>query len=108
MVVEIEEMSTTKKMYGWTKYGGARKGLVQEELDEWYCQTCGRRQTKELPYYMVPLDVDIRREFVRVCSECKNQAIKKRIDAFEALAKKVREGLSFDRVANLLSFPIKI
>lgn len=58
---------------GWSKWGGGLYGLDKEELDEWYCQTCGEKQTKTLPSYMFPVDT-FKRDFVRVCSECKAKA----------------------------------
>jgi len=60
-------------MYGWSKHGGRNFGLVMEELNEWYCQVCQEKQTKDLPAYYIPVDED-EREFVRVCSKCKNIA----------------------------------
>jgi len=60
-------------MYGWSKWGGATQGLVKEELDEWYCQVCGEKQTKTLPSYMIPMDLT-QRDFARVCSDCKAKA----------------------------------
>lgn len=98
---------TTKKMYGWTKYGGARKGMVMEELDEWFCQACGRPQPKEAPAYMVPLDEDIRREFVRVCAVCRDVEKKKGYTVFEQVSTTVRL-TSIYTFANLLSLPSKI
>lgn len=67
-------VSVTMKMYGWTKYGGAREGMFKEELETWYCQTCGEEQLKVLPSYMFPVD-ESDREFVRVCTLCKAKAI---------------------------------
>jgi len=60
-------ISITKQMYGWSKYGGARKGIVKESLDTWYCQVCGEEQTKGLPAYMYHIGD---RDYIRVCSKC--------------------------------------
>jgi hypothetical protein len=77
-------------MYGWSKYGGARHGLVKEELDEWFCQACRQKQVKELPNYMFDYDGDMR-DFIRICSKCRNTAIKERIRKVVDLFKKVRK-----------------
>ena len=71
----------TGKMYGWTKYGGANHGLVKEELDYWYCQVCGDKQTRLLPSYMFPMD-ETQRDFARVCSDCKATAKVKHVIIF--------------------------
>jgi len=61
------EISITKKMYGWTKYGGARHGLVKTDDDVWYCQACGEEQVKEIPGYMYEIND---REYLRLCAKC--------------------------------------
>ena len=71
-------------MYGWSKWGGGNKGLVKEELKEWYCQACIKPQKKELPSYMVETAT---REFVRVCSSCKHKMIKKNLKSYYDLIK---------------------
>ena len=63
----MEIVKLTKRMCGWTKYGGARKGLFKEDLDEWACQLCGTRHSKALPSYFVP-ETEDQREFYRICS----------------------------------------
>jgi len=84
MMNSLPSISITHKMYGWTKWGGPTNGLVKEELEEWYCQTCGEKQLKTFPSYMVPLD-DAQRDFVRVCSACKAQANIKRVTFYSEL-----------------------
>jgi len=96
----------TKKMYGWDKYGGGRRGMVIEDLDIWYCQSCKERQSRESPAYMLPLDEDIRREFVRVCSDCKHRAVEEGYTVFSDVVKVVR--VSVGEFANLLSLPSRI
>lgn len=76
-------LTITQKMYGWTKWGGARSGLVKEDLDVWYCQVCGREQIKILPCYMLPLDGE--REYVRICTLCKAKSIMKKLSKWEEL-----------------------
>lgn len=71
-------ISITQKMYGWTKWGGAREGILKEDLDVWYCQSCGQAQLKELPSYMIPTD-ETGRDFARICSVCKANTIRNRI-----------------------------
>ena len=74
MMEQYITVSITHKMYGWTKWGGARSGLVKEELDVWYCQCCGEKQVLVLPSYMFQVD-DLGREYVRVCTLCKAKSI---------------------------------
>ena len=74
----------TRLMYGWSKWGGGNKGLVKEELKEWYCQSCINLQKKELPSYMVETAT---REFVRVCSNCKHKMIQKKLKSYYELIK---------------------
>ena len=66
-LASFASISITKQMYGWTKYGGARKGVVKETLDTWYCQVCGEKQTRGLPAYMYHIGD---RDYIRVCSKC--------------------------------------
>lgn len=80
----------TAKMYGWSKYGGGRHGLVKETLDEWYCQCCGQQQTKSLPNYMFDYDGDMR-DFIRVCSKCKYEAMRLKIRKVSELFDKMRK-----------------
>ena len=77
-------VSITHRMYGWTKYGGAREGLVKEDLDIWYCQICGEKEVRVLPCYMFPMD-DSEREYVRVCTRCKAKSIIQKITKLEDL-----------------------
>jgi hypothetical protein len=77
-------MSMTMKCYGWTKWGGAREGMVKEDLEEWYCQACGEKQIRVLPSYMFPTD-DEGREFVRVCTLCKAKSIIGRLTKWQEL-----------------------
>lgn len=101
-----KSIKITKQMYGWSKYGGSNHGLVQEELDEWTCQACARRQTKSLAAYMVPMD-EYERDFVRVCALCKSLQLKEDLKDIFEIIHKVRkpEGLEafFASVENLLS-----
>ena len=85
---EKPTLSLNMLKYGWSKYGGANHGLVKEELDEWYCQCCGKKQTKILPSYMINLDDE--REFYRICSNCKNVALNKKVANIKALIRVIR------------------
>jgi len=76
-------------MYGWSKYGGGRHGLVKEDLDIWYCQVCGEKQTKTLPSYMFQAGDE--REFVRICSKCRFKATQLKIRKMEKLFDVVRK-----------------
>lgn len=96
----------TRKMYGWTKYGGGRKGTVQEELDEWVCQSCGEKHTKELPYYILPMD-SLEREFVKVCSVCKYVSEVAKVREYYDLIKITRDQ-AYRNLANLMSLSAKI
>ena len=82
------KVKITKLMYGWSKWGGGNKGLVKESLDEWACQACGEKQRRELPSYMLELWP---REFVRICSKCKNIATKNKLKSFYELLEYVKK-----------------
>jgi len=70
----------SRKCYGWSKWGGAREGLVKETLQEWYCQACGEKQTIDLPAFMYEI---VDNEFVRLCSRC--YAVSKAVRTFEEI-----------------------
>ena len=74
---------------GWTKWGGARSGMLKEELDEWYCQACGEKQVNVLPCYMFPLD-GLNRDFVRVCTLCKAKSVIKKFSVLNELLQALR------------------
>lgn len=84
MMEQYLTISITHKMYGWTKWGGAREGLVKEDLEVWYCQVCGEKQIRCLPSYMFPTD-ETEREFVRVCTLCKAKSILGKLTKLEEL-----------------------
>lgn len=77
-------------MYGWSKYGGARHGLVKGEAGIWYCQCCKAKCTKGMPQYMFPLDNTLR-EFVRLCSICSHLAKTADIHSYSDLISAVRK-----------------
>lgn len=84
-----DKVIITRRMYGWSKYGGARHGLVKEELEEWFCQVCAERQVKVLPNYMFDYFGD-KRDFIRICSKCKSKAKRGKIKSIISLFKKLR------------------
>ena len=80
-------VSITKMMYGWSKYGGPRYGLIKGEKD-WFCQACGSKQAKELGQYMIPIN-NSNREFARVCGICKHMQAKHKLN-YKRLCIKIR------------------
>lgn len=56
----------------WSKWGGARRDVYSGEggtkllEEEWFCQTCGEKQPKELPPYLYLYNL----EYIRVCAVC--------------------------------------
>lgn len=70
-----EEHIPTKLMYGWSKHGGATKGMVQQQADVWFCQSCKHEFAKIVPSFMFPM---FHREFARICQPCLDIAIAKR------------------------------
>jgi len=74
---------------GWTKWGGARSGMLKEDLEIWYCQVCAREQIRILPSYMFTVD-ETGRDFVRICSLCKAKSILRHISRLEELLDLVR------------------
>jgi hypothetical protein len=73
-----------KKRYGWSKYGGARDGLVKQTIDVWYCQVCGEENTKGMPTFMLEIHPN---EFIRICSKC--QSLIEDDDTFDTLRERV-------------------
>lgn len=87
MIIEtLPSISLTMRMYGWSKWSGGSEGLVKEELDEWYCQSCGDLQLKGLPSYMIPTD-EAQRDYIRVCTWCKAQSVVNKITFCKELLK---------------------
>ena len=86
LTIVIEEVIITKEMYGWSKYGGGRHGLVKTDDSVWYCQCCGKKQPRELPGYMFSIG---NREYLRLCSSC--WAIINEGFSFEEVKKMVRK-----------------
>lgn len=63
-----KEVSITRMMYGWSKHGGPRHGLVKKEpKGPWACQACAQQQSKVMPRYMYEFAPQ---EYVRVCGMC--------------------------------------
>lgn len=89
MMDQYITVSITHKMYGWTKWGGAREGMFKEDLEEWYCQACGEKQIRILPCYMFPTD-DTEREFVRVCTLCKAKSVIEHLSKWQELMRLLR------------------
>lgn len=89
----------TKMMYGWSKYGGGRHGLIGEEtMPEWTCQACGSQIPKIIPPFMFPVDNSYR-EFLRICANCQHQVLIYRINKMIELFDKCRKPKSiFDNL----------
>jgi hypothetical protein len=67
-----------KRMYGWSKYGGGMYGMVKGESD-WFCQSCGSKQAKEMAQYMIPIDI-FKRDYIRVCGICKHVQLRHKLN----------------------------
>lgn len=93
-------MNLTKKMYGWSKYGGGTHGALIEDGDEWTCQSCGDVQSKELPSYLVPLD-ESDRDFMRVCADCKNILERGKYVTYTQLVQVTRVSISRNSLPSL-------
>lgn len=98
--------TTTKKMYGWSKYGGATQGMVKEELDEWFCQICTDQQVRGMPEYLIAED-ERERDFLRVCGKCKYRQVTDHVTNMIDLMRVVRESHQYTirHIENLLSLP---
>jgi len=72
MDYRVTRVKVTRMMYGWSKYGGARHGLVKHN-GEWTCQICGETFPSEIPAYMFCWDIENLREFLRICGMCENK-----------------------------------
>lgn len=75
-------------MYGWTKYGGGKHGLVQKQTETWFCQNCREELHKSVPSFMIELNFG---EFGRICSECMNIAIEKKVSNLMDLIRKTKK-----------------
>jgi len=52
----------------WSKYGGARRGLIHSQSDPtWACQCCGNKQPRELPGFFIKHESG---EMVKLCAKC--------------------------------------
>lgn len=94
---KIVKTTITKKMYGWSKWGGARFGMITRETTwspSWVCQVCGKDQVRELPHYMIPLK-GTDREYIQVCSTCKHESVINKLKDHIALIEHIR-----GRIAN--------
>lgn len=81
----------TRKMFSWTKYGGANYGLVQaDKTTEWSCQACGNKQGSELPSYMFEFSEN---EFIRICTLCQAKKLQNHIKDLNELLELVRKHL---------------
>lgn len=87
-MVNIDEKTLNKAKYGWSKYGGARHGLIKQG-GRWYCQACGEEQPSIFPAYMLCVDNGEFRDFIRLCSACENIVKTKNIKNFLILKKRV-------------------
>ena len=76
-----------KKTGAWTKYGGARQGLIRENSDTWNCQGCGKELPNTLPGFMFEF---LTNEYVRLCSKCHNTVKTKKIETYYSLTRIVR------------------
>jgi len=82
MIESCLSVSLTGKMFGWSKWGGANRGVFTLlPSDEWWCQACGQKQTRNMPAYMIPMDL-FNRDFVKVCTLCRYKIIIKKIKTF--------------------------
>lgn len=85
-IIYLKTKTINKAKYGWTKYGGARHGLVKQG-GQWYCQACGKEQPDSLPAFMMCVDDGNLRSFIRLCAVCENVVKKKGITKFYVLKK---------------------
>jgi len=79
-----DHVSPTKLMYGWSKWGGGSKGLLQTNNDIWFCQACREEFPNAIQSFMFPV---FTREFGRICQRCLDKAILKRIKTLWDLMK---------------------
>jgi len=82
MIESCLSVSLTGKMFGWSKWGGGNQGIFTLlPSDEWWCQACGKVQTRNSPAYMIPIDA-FNRDFAKVCSACRHRTIILKIRTF--------------------------
>lgn len=85
----VDVVNINKMKYGWTKYGGARHGLVKHR-GEWTCQACAADHPDSLPAYMFNVDNGAFREFIRICAPCYKIAKVEKIKDLIKLIRRVR------------------
>jgi len=100
------KVTITKKMYGWSKYGGSRDNIRKEQLPIWYCQACGEEQVKILPQYMISEDEE-NVDYVRVCAVCKHKAVTNYLLEIDGLIALVRAPTQIVQLANLATIAIR-
>jgi hypothetical protein len=76
-----------KKIGAWSKYGGARQGLVREDSETWNCQGCAEELPNTLPGYMFEF---LPNEYVKLCSACQNTVKRRKITRYVTLTRIVR------------------
>lgn len=53
----------------WSKYGGARRGLIHSQsAPSWACQCCGKKQPRELPGFFI--NHESSGDKVKLCAKC--------------------------------------
>lgn len=75
------------KTGGWSKWGGARQGLIREKTDTWFCQVCGQEQPAELPPYFFQL---YPKEYLKICAKCRKKTLDLKITKTQTLIKVTR------------------
>lgn len=61
------------KSGSWTKWGGARRGLIHSQAEElWSCQLCGEQQPMSLAGFFI--EDEVCGEHLKVCALCFSKA----------------------------------
>jgi hypothetical protein len=85
-IKSVISRATNRKSH--PKYGDDTLGIDIPE-GQWTCQSCGKVQADELPYYLIPLDEMIK-DIFKICSVCKHEQIIHKIETIHQLIRLVR------------------
>lgn len=85
---EAPPKNRNQQIKGWSAWGGKIYGFLDEKenIDEWFCQACAKKQPKEMDIHRLQLTPSIS---IRICSVCKHMMIKNKMN-YQQLIERVR------------------
>lgn len=83
------KMTPTQQKQSWSPWGGKDAfGFMDEKenIDTWFCQSCGKQQPKEMDAHRLEISPSCS---LRICSVCKHTMIKCKLN-YQQLIRRVR------------------